>query len=178
MAVRNDLTVDFSLSPRIITVASPSAVVTIQDLHDTLRSIEDEPTNMAYDILISSAGKEALGGGVQVGITATLQNAKLAFAARPGPSYVQCTVTGGNLVAVDANGDGIDPIEPTAFTQIVLTNAVSAAVLTAEWTQAEKADLMADVQAAQQWTQAEHDALLADAQKAANITVNAKRFAV
>ena len=149
MTVRNDITVDFSASPRIITIAAPSDAVSIQDLHDTLRTIEDEPANMAYDILIRSAGKEDLGGGVAVGITATLQNAKLAFEARPGPTYEQCSITGGNLVAVDGNQATISPIEATAFTQIVLTASVAAAALSSitEWTKSEKDELAADLQA-------------------------------
>lgn len=144
MTVRTDFTVDFSTSPRIITIASPSVTVSIQDLHDTLIDIEALLRNMSFLRLISSAGKETLGGGLQVGVTATLQNAKLAFAARAGPSFVQCTITGGNLVAVDGVGSSIDPIQTTAFTQVVLTNAVSAAILT-EWTQTEKDTLLADM---------------------------------
>jgi len=67
-----------------------------------------------------------LGGGVAVGITSTLQNAQLAFAARLGPTYIQCIVSGGNIVAVDANGDPISPIFPTAFTQVVIAASSSA----------------------------------------------------
>ena len=94
MTVRNDLTIDFSLSPRIVTIAAPSVEITIQDLHDTLRTIEAKPQNMSFLKLISSAGKENLGGGTSVAITTALQNLKLAFAARPGPSFVQCKVLG------------------------------------------------------------------------------------
>ncbi len=126
MSVINGVTVDFSVSPRIVTIPISISEVSVQDFHDTIRDIEDSPTNMGYDILISSAGKESLGGGVAVGITSTLQNAKLAFAARPGPSYIQCIVSGGNLVAVDSVGDSINPIEPTAFTQVVISASSSA----------------------------------------------------
>lgn len=126
MTVRNDISVDWASSPRIITVDAPSTEITIQDLVDTLRELEDEPPNMTFDHLINAAGKEDLGGGVRVGITATLQNAKLAFEARPGPSYAQCQISGGNLVAVDSNGDTIDPVQTTAFTQIVRTSSSSA----------------------------------------------------
>lgn len=129
MSVRNDVTVDFSLSPRIITVLSPSTSITIQDLHDTLRSIEDDVWNMSFSKLISSAGKENLGGGVLVGVTSTLQNAKLAFQERSGPSYIQCRVDGGNLVAIDANGNSMSAIEPTAFTQVILANSSSATLV-------------------------------------------------
>lgn len=128
MTARNDITVNWFASPRIITVAAPSTDVTIQDLLDTCRELEDDIYNMVYDPLASAAGKENLGGGVRVGITITLLNAVLAFEARPGPTYTQCTVSGGNIVAVDSNGETVSPIYPTAFTQ-VLTSASSSATL-------------------------------------------------
>jgi hypothetical protein len=67
------------LSPRIILVAVGTDEITMQDLHDTLTEREARPTNAIYPRLISSAGKENLGGGVSVGITSTLQNARLSF---------------------------------------------------------------------------------------------------
>ena len=131
MAIRNDLSVNWEVSPRIITVAAPSTTITIQDLHDTCRDIEDNlPESTPFDHLIDSAGKEPLGGGVLVGITATLQNAKLAFEARLGPDFVSCTVSGGNLVAVDANGDNMDPIQTTAYTQVTIAQSSSATIAT------------------------------------------------
>lgn len=140
MAVRNDLSVDFIASPRIITVASPSTTLTIQDLHDTIKTIEAYIWNMSFPKLLNSFGKQDLGGSVLVGITAELQNAKVAFEARGGPSYTLCTISGGNLVAKDTAGDTMSPISPTAFTQIVLSQSSSATIIqdTAEWTQAEK----------------------------------------
>lgn len=124
MATRNDITIDWTLSPRIITIDSPSVEVTMQDLYDTLRDAEeiqiDEPR------IVSGAGKEPLGGGVSVGLTITLQNALLAFEARPGPNFTICRVDGGNLVAVDINGDPITPIHPTAYVQILLSSSSSA----------------------------------------------------
>ena len=113
--IRTDLSVDWAASPRIITVAAPSTELTIQDLHDTCRSLEAQYFGIDEPKLIDSAGKEPLGGGVQVGLTATLQNAIVAFEARPGPEWVLCKITGGNLVAKDLNGDNIDPRHPTAF---------------------------------------------------------------
>lgn len=82
MTVRSDIVVDFTVSPRIVTVLSPSTEITIQDLHDTLREIEDDIWNLKEPRLVDSAGKEALGGGVLVGITSELQDAQLAFEAR------------------------------------------------------------------------------------------------
>ena len=158
MTVRTDLTVNFAVSPRIVTIASPSTTVTIQDLHDTLRSIEAKIENLSFLKLISSAGKEDLGGGVKVGVTTTLQNTKLAFAARSGPSYIQCTISGGNLVAVDANGNSISSIEPTAFTQVILAQSSSATIIqdVADWTQTEKDNHISTTSniPASTWTQA------------------------
>lgn len=200
MAERNDITVFWSLSPRIIQIDAPSAEITIQDLHDTLRSMTEQAgegfiDNLDDDFIIDSAGKEDLGGGVQVGITSTLQNAQLTFEPRTTPvetgtatsadangivlndntaqfitngvtrgsfivnfddrsiatvisvnsetqlvhtpllagvaddwgigdnysvwNIVQCEISGGNLVAVDTNGDIMDSIYPSAFTQVL-----------------------------------------------------------
>ncbi len=130
MALRTDVTVDWSLSPRVITVASPSLTITIQDLDDTLRNLESKiHTGMQFGKLCDASGKNDLGGGTQTGITLTLQNAQLAFAARGGPTFVQCTITGGTLVAVDANQAFITAISTTAFTQVVIQLATSAALI-------------------------------------------------
>lgn len=133
MAIRNDISVNWEVSPRIITIAAPSTSILIQDLHDTVRDIEDNlPLSQEFDHLIDSAGKESLGGGAFVGITATLQNAKLAFEARPGPSFVSCLVSGGNLVAVDENGDNIDPIQVTDYTQVTISQSSSPTIIQAD----------------------------------------------
>lgn len=133
MAIRTDLSVNWELSPRIITVAAPSTTITIQDLHDTCRDIEDNlPEAQEFDHLVDSAGKEPLGGGAYVGITLTLQNAKLAFEARPPSTFVPCTVSGGNLVAVDENGDNMDPIQVTAYTQVTIAQSSSPTIIQAE----------------------------------------------
>lgn len=200
MAVRTDVTVNWNRSPRIITVAAPSSTITIQDLVDTLRELEhDLDTGVQYDQIISAAGKEDLGGGVNVGVTATLLNAKLAFEGRTttgtatagstgltlvdssadfinqgvgagdtvvntadgsegfvlsvdsatqltiqslnggtendvdvGETYevfVETTVTGGNLVAVDANQASINPVSPTPYTFTTVAQSTSASII-------------------------------------------------
>ena len=127
MAVRNDLIVDWSVSPRVITILSPSTEIIAQDLHDTCRFLEAESVALSEKKLIDTAGKEDLGGGTEVGLTATLQNALLAFENRLGPTYEQCSVSGGNVVAVDSVGVPFKtPIFPTAFTQVVTTASSSA----------------------------------------------------
>ena len=82
MTQRYDISVKWELSPRLITIYDPSTEIVIQDLHDTLRELEQRIGNMIYPALISTAGKEDLGGGVSVGLTATLLNAQINFEAR------------------------------------------------------------------------------------------------
>jgi uncharacterized protein YjbI with pentapeptide repeats len=126
MAIRTDIIVDWWASPRIITVLAPSAEITMQDLVDTCRYLEDDLNSLDDEHLVDAAGKEDLGGGVKVGITVTLQNAKLAFEARGGPDFIQCNISGGNLVSIDLNGVTTSPIQPTSYTQVVLANSSSA----------------------------------------------------
>jgi len=125
MAVRTDLTVDWEVSPRIITVASPSTSITIQELHDAVTTIEQSVGGIDFLKLIESTGKDDLGDGVTTGITAVLQDAKIAFEARGGPSFVSCRISGGNLGAVDSNGDSIDPIQTTAYVQVTLAQSTA-----------------------------------------------------
>jgi hypothetical protein len=127
MAVRNDITFDWDSSPRIITVDSPSIEISMQDLYDTCRDAEID--QLDEDSIISGAGKEPLGGGVTVGLTIILLNAQLAFEARTGPSFIICNASGGNLVAVDSDGDPMVPIYPTAYTTVVLAQSTSATLI-------------------------------------------------
>ena len=125
MAVRNDITIDWEVSPRLITIQAPSAEITMQDLYDTLRV--KETIQMDEEYLVDGAGKEPLGEGVLVGLTLTLNNALLAFEARAGAEYILCQIAGGNLVSNDANGDPfLSPVYPTAFVTIVQANSSSA----------------------------------------------------
>lgn len=132
MAVRTDVTVDFTLSPRVIEVASPSTTINIQDLYDTLRTIEARTQNMDDLALVDnirSGGKQTLSATKEVGITLTLNNAVLQFQARAGPAQTQCTITDGNLVAIDDMQVAIRPTQATAFVSIDLESDVSAAIV-------------------------------------------------
>ena len=120
------LSIDAESSPRIITVLAPDTAITMQELVDLLRDWEDELDDLEYDKLIDAYGKQELGGGILVGVTVQLLNAKLAFEARGGPTFVQCNVTGGNLVALDEDGNTMSVILPTAYTQVILTSSSSA----------------------------------------------------
>ena len=193
------------LSPRIIEVLSPTTDITVQEIVDACRDWEDSTEGIGFPRLIDAAGKEELGGGVTVGITATLQNAQIMFTGRTTPiddgsgrtcdatdatgkelyvddadfvndgvyvgctafndttkematvtevtdlhtlqmfaltgagglgwtngnSYmiypnVQCSITGGNLVAVDTNGDSIDAVLQSPNCYVRTTSSSSA----------------------------------------------------
>ena len=129
------IVVDASTSPRLITVPISDGVsITIQSLHDQLKTWEEQPNNMSYPRIILSSGKESLPGGKQVWITSILQDAQLAFEARVGPGFIQCEVGEGNLVAVDSIGADLDPIFPTAFTQVIRTLASGGVILNGDIT--------------------------------------------
>ncbi len=92
--VRPDVNVDFQPSPRTVEVSAPSVELTIQDLVDSLRVTEDSfSEGLSFEKLIDAAGKEPLGGGVKVGITATLQNAQVSFEPRTTPATIGSVTT-------------------------------------------------------------------------------------
>lgn len=204
MTVRTDITMNWEVSPRIATIAAPSVELTIQDNHDTLASFEDSIVGHQHDNLISSAGKEDLGGSVSVGITSTLQNVQDQFEGRTTATEsgavssndttgtllhasgglfvtngvssgdtvfnsttgsmatilsvtdennlvsqqitggarttwlntdnysiyenVQCTITGGNLVAVDDVDAAISPVLQSPNTNVIRTSSSSATI--------------------------------------------------
>ena len=115
MAQRDDLDIFFTVSPRVLRVLKPSQELIVQDMHDTARDIEDEPFNLIYPNVIQTVGKEPLGGGVTVGLTATLQNMLIAFDPRT-ISVVQGTATSpssNGLTLIDTAAtyitDGVEP---------------------------------------------------------------------
>jgi len=126
MAFQSYISIDWDVSPRIVTVADTETEVSIQDLYDTLRTLEAVTSGVDNNAIVSGAGKEILGPGVAVGLTITLLNAKVAFEARPPSTFIQCAVRGGNLTALDANGSGMPAIYPTAYTQVVVELSSSA----------------------------------------------------
>lgn len=93
------ITVYPHLSPRIIEVDAPTTSISIQELVDLVRAWEDKTVSLDYPYLIDAAGKEDLGGGVRVGITATLYNSVIAFAMQGGVD------SSGTVTTPDATGN-------------------------------------------------------------------------
>ena len=116
------------VSPRIITVPKADGEsITIQLLVNQIRSWEDNQPNLSYSKLLSAGGKEVLGGGTLVGITATLENAKVKFAARTSPTV--CTILGGNLVALDGYGEPMSPVEFSDNVAVIIAQSSSGTIV-------------------------------------------------
>jgi len=126
LAVRDDVHIHWGQSPRIVEILAPSTDITIQDLLDTCREIEQCLCRIDEDHIIDAAGKEQLEEGVWIAITATLRNAKLKFEDRG--SWTTCTVRNGNLVAIDENGDPMNAIEPSAYVNVIVTQSAAGVI--------------------------------------------------
>lgn len=129
MAARDDITIDWTSSPRVLTVLAPSTSLTIQELIDTCRYLEAQPVAMSEDYLIDAYGKQQLDVGLYVGMTAVLRNTVISFEARPGPTWAKCKIKGGNIVALDENGVPMEPVLEEPYTSVVTELSTSAALI-------------------------------------------------
>jgi hypothetical protein len=85
-------------SPRIIEILAPITDVTVQELVNAIRAWEDSEIGELYPFLLEADGKQALTGDVAVGITATLQDAKVMFSGRTTPLIHDDSVTSDNTL--------------------------------------------------------------------------------
>lgn len=121
-------TLEFDRINKNIIVKTPDTEVTVQELVNAIRDFEDEPINLDLKTLATTTGKQDLGGGVFVGITLELINDwRVKFEDRAGPSYISCRVKNGNLIAKNAYGD--NPINPSAYTQVTVESSTSSSIL-------------------------------------------------
>ena len=117
----------FDQENKLIIIKSPQTSVTVQTLINTIRDFEDNPEAMDNASLANAYGKQDLGSGMKVGITLELiNNWRIKFEDRNGPDYILCSVSGGNLVAV--NDYNNNPIKPSAFTQVTIAQSTSATI--------------------------------------------------
>ena len=139
MTIRYDITIDWSLSPRIIEIAAPSHEIAVQDLYDTLRHLGSMPEAIGENEIVDGSGKEVLSEDLLVGLTIKLINAKVKFEDRTSPPCVLCDIYGGNLVAVDENDYSMNPVEPSNNVMVTKT-ASSSATLVDFWSKEELAN--------------------------------------
>jgi len=131
--------VSFHFDPinRVITVLAPDTEVTVQELINAIREWEAE--HLEWDRVAEASGKDFLGVGLYTAITVRLLNWRLKFQDRDQPTV--CTVRGGNLLAVDEYGNYMYPIAPAANVTVALAQSTAASII-AEWTQAEKDEVI------------------------------------
>ena len=117
------------VSPRLITVLAPAVEITMQELVNRVMEWEELPSSLTHERIIKASGKQDLGGDpkVLVGITATLLNAQVKFEDRSSPT--DCDIYGGNLVAVNANGVPINPIQYATFVTVSYAKSSSATAI-------------------------------------------------
>jgi hypothetical protein len=124
----------YSFDPvnRIITVLAPDTEITVQELINAIRDWEDD--HLEWDKVADASGKDYLGAGLYTAITVRLLNWRLKFQDRDQPTV--CIVRGGNLLAVDAQGNYMYPIAPAQNVTMALAQSTAASLL-AEWSRAD-----------------------------------------
>lgn len=80
MTIIAGATIDWTISPRIVTVPVAETSATVEDMQDTLLDLEYTETGIVFPFTRSTSGGENLGGGVTVGLTTELQDVQIAFA--------------------------------------------------------------------------------------------------
>ena len=117
MATRDDVVVDFEPSPRIAIVDAPSVEFVVQDIVDTLRKREDTFRGQSEAKLLDASGKDDLGGGVSVGITAALQDTQIAFEGRTTPAET------GTVTTASSTPVGNSPPRKDGLIELIDSNA-------------------------------------------------------
>ena len=121
-------TLQFNKVDKTIIVPISDDTITIQEVYDQSQEWLAQPINFDVQAFISAGGKESLGGIFSVGITITLINDwRIKFEDRPGPTWVRTYVTGGNLVAINSFGN--DPIAPSNFTSVEIRQSTSPSIV-------------------------------------------------
>lgn len=117
----------FFKSTKIIEVDAPQTEVTVQDLTNQIRDYEDNLDNMDIKKLADITGKDDLGGGNSTGITLKLLNDwRIRFENRCGPTFEQMRVSGGNLIATNVYCN--NPIATSSFTQVTVELSLSPSI--------------------------------------------------
>lgn len=118
MSVRDDISIDWTQSPRVITLVSPAVYIGMLDLYQTLRWLERQPYNLEKDSIVNGFGQFYLDPTQEYGRIVQLQNAVFQFEARGGPLWVDCTIEA-NLTAVDDVGVPITTYQTTPYVNII-----------------------------------------------------------
>lgn len=123
-------TLSFNKDSKIMEVGIADTEITIQEMVDQIRDFEDDPSpagGMDIPKVLDAYGKQPLGGSDSVGMTITIIDWTIKFADRPGPTWVTCSISGGNLTAYDTGTTSyIIPITAAAYVNTNITASSSA----------------------------------------------------
>lgn len=130
-------TLGFDIPTKLATVAAPDTSISVQEIVDQFRDFEDNPLTMAHDgyegtALLFAEGKSPVGGGAEQVITAHLLNGwRIKFEDRAGPTTIECSVTGGNLIAwvQEFGGTTQIPVAPSTYVFPSYAQATTGALL-------------------------------------------------
>jgi hypothetical protein len=117
------MAIEFNIVDKHIEITSPQTEVLIQDLLNAAREFEASEAGIVLNCVISASGKESLGGGVSVGITAELC---VEWQVHFWEGNYIAKVSGGNLVG---GVDG-DPIAYSAGVQTLLIQSAASTIVT------------------------------------------------
>ena len=130
---------------KIIEVEAPAIEVSIQELLNACREWEDDLSSLDTPQIAYASGKEVLGGGMSVGVTLLLMDWRVRFQARPGPDWVTCNISGGNLVAFNTILQAyVSPIASSPFITATYAASSSATTTLVEQDLSELAGLVAN----------------------------------
>ena len=119
------MAITLNQTTQLITVSDD--IVSIQNLLNAIRDWENKQENMDCPQVAEAAGKQVLSETSSVGVTLTLIDWKVSFGDRPSP--VVCSVTDGNLVAVDGTGTPMSPIEASTNVTVMVSQSSSATMV-------------------------------------------------
>ena len=115
---------------RLIIVPITQTEIGIQALINEIRVYEALLHSMDLLQMLKAYGKQDLSGGLYVGITMELlDNWRIKFADRLGPNFVQCSISGGNIVAYDSSGVQQHPLESSNFVFATIIGSSSATLI-------------------------------------------------
>lgn len=102
------------LSPRLVTVPTVDGdEISVQSTHDQLKTWEERPDSQSYPLIVKTAGKDDLGGGLFAGLNLQFQDAQIEFEANTTP------IQTGTVTTANAAGTTLTDSAATFVTNLV-----------------------------------------------------------
>lgn len=101
----------------------------MQDIVDAIRDFEDSLDMMDFEKIMDGTGKDDLGFAKTTMTVTLLNDWRIKFEDRPGPTRVDGLIRGGNLVAINSFNN--KPITGGAFVDVTIAQATSGVLTSA-----------------------------------------------